>query len=78
MPRAPSMRRPVSTSSVARPRPTRRGSRWVPAVPWDQAAGDVGQAEPGAARSDAQVTGERQLQSLVYGVPVDGGDHRFL
>ena len=37
----------------------------------------MGESQPRARRGDANVAGERDLQALVDGVPVEDGDHRL-
>ena len=46
-------------------------------VPRDRAAREVGESQPRARRGDANVAGERDLQALVDGVPVEDGDRRL-
>ena len=71
-------RRPVKISSLALPRPTSRGSRWVPPAPGMMASRVSGQPHGGRGRSDADIAGQGQLRAAAQGDPVDGGDHRFV
>ncbi len=68
---------PVRIISRALPRPTMRGSRWVPPAqgmtPWPVS----GQAKRASSAAETDVAGEGQLQAGAEGVAVDGGDDRL-
>ena len=76
---AASHRAPVRIISFARPRPTTRGSRWVPPAPGNDAQRRLGKAEDGVLRGDAEVAGQGQLAAPAEGHAVDGRDgHRLV